>query len=80
MTSEQEYDLTLRDKIAMEIFKILLIAKDDENLKYFYNNFGGDTKEAIERMGYLEKAILKKVRISYKIADLFRKARLEVFK
>lgn len=80
MTDEEE-KLTLRDRFALEMFKI--IAQDKVNtassMHDFVNFFESKDKDRITFQKDNEKRIERSMRAAYKLADLMRKARLGVF-
>jgi hypothetical protein len=83
MSKEDNDDLALRDKFAIEIFRTI-IAQDVHNqysnpLTEFVNLF--DTKDPTEvgSRQYNEKKMERRIRAAYKLADMMRKVRLSTF-
>lgn len=74
-----ENDWNFRDKAAIEIFAALL-SKDSENAYDAVSNLmhGGKWRSDIDKQ-FAEAKMESYVRASYKIANIMRKVRLEVF-
>lgn len=71
-----EEDLSLRDKIAMQILQFILSGKEDSTgwtVKDYVNLF--DDKDGEKCI----KAMERKIRAAYKFADMMRKVRLTTF-
>jgi hypothetical protein len=87
MSDEKEEDsLTLRDKFAIEMLKIMFTAPtaknasmQDFNNTMSYVNIDGKHIDEHEDFKYIERSLAKSMRAAYKIADIMRKVRMSAF-
>jgi len=75
--SDDNEDLKLRDKFAIDILKVILSADTNTLLADFTEVF--DDKEEEARLRIYTRKLDRRIRAAYKIADMMRKVRMSTF-